>query len=185
MRINRIGNWAKTTALAGLLATSPIAKAQTHLNQGEKIIAVDTVELFEGQKALALLIDNDGNLNNFEKFAFRIYKKTPINHHSRLKGKKGFNELLSTQYVDTLVKSFKRYEDELTESTIYYVSGPRISSSALITTENDTVYATAPHKLNGRTEIPKALYDEISNFLKSIPKKEEHVVRSLDEFFPY
>lgn len=184
MRINRIGNWAKTTALAGLLATSPIAKAQAHLNQGEKIIAVDTVELFKGQKALALLIDNDGNLNNFEKFALRLYSKKPV-HDSKLKGRPGFRELLSTQYVDTLVKSFQRYENQSTESTIYYVAGPRISNSALITAENDTLYVTTPHKLNGRTNIPKALYDEISDFLKHVPKKEEHVVRSLDEFYPY
>lgn len=176
MKINRIGNWAKTTALAGLLATSPIAKAQAHLNQGEKNIAVDTVELFKGQKALALLIDNDGNLNNFEKFALRLYIKKPV-HDSKLKGRPGFREILSTQYVDTLVKSFQRYENQPTESTIYYVAGPKINSISTITTENDTVFVTAPEKFNSRTNIPKALYDEISNFLKSIPKKEEHIVK--------
>ena len=67
MKINRISNTIKTTALAGLLATSPLTtKAQVYTNGGERILARDTVELFKGKTAEALLIDNNGNYNTFE-----------------------------------------------------------------------------------------------------------------------
>ncbi len=184
MRINRIGNWAKTTVLAGLLATSPIAAKAQALNKGETVLARDTVELFNSRKAQALLIDTDGNFNNFEKFALNTVRSA-TSGHAKLQGKKGTRVIEETQYVDTLIRVFKKIEGESSEKLEYYLAGPWIKKGIVVENETGKVVANEASKTdmnavrqreNLRMEIPKALYDEIDSFLKHVAKKDEHVI---------
>jgi hypothetical protein len=191
MKINRISNTIKTTALAGLLATSPVAKAQEFLRFGEKTIGTDTVELFKGQRAALSVIDIDGNYNTFERVALSTKSQKPSKHQN-LKGKEGYVENRATQYIDTLVKVFTRIEDQSEEYAKYYVAGPQIRRNALFEKENDKLVSVfidsrykdidgvymVPHK---RMEIPKNVFEALKDFLKLTPVKEEHVVKSLDE----
>lgn len=192
MKTNRISNTIKTTALAGLLATSPLTiKAQVYTNGGEKILARDTVELFKGKTAEALLIDNNGNYNTFEKFALSTLNSKPSKHKD-LKGKEGYMKNWATQYVDTLVKVFTRIEGESEEYAKYYVAGPEIRRNALFEKETDklvSVFIDSRRKnIDGiqkfphnRMEIPEKLFNELKDFLKLTPVKEEHVVKKVED----
>ena len=186
MKTDRISNTIKTTALAGLLATSPVAKAQ-FLRFGEKTIATDTVELFKGQRAALLAIDIDGNYNTFERVALSTKSQKPSKHRN-LKGKEGYRENRATQYIDTLVKVFTRIEGESEEYARYYVAGPGLQRDALFERDTDelvSVFIDDKYKSIGgieviphnRMEIPKNVFEALKDFLKLTPVKEEHVVK--------
>ena len=184
------GNKIKTWALAGLLATSPVAKAQNFLRFSEKTIATDTVELFKGQKAAALLIDIDGNYNTFERVALSTKSQKPSKHKD-LKGKEGYMQNRTTQYIDTLVKVFTRIEGESGEYAKYYVAGPRLQRDALFEKETGKLVSIFTEKKyeniggikdipHDRMEIPKNVFEALKDFLKLTPVKEEHVVKKPD-----
>lgn len=184
----------KTGIFAGLLALSPFSAKGQYVHYGEEILARDTVELFKGQKAEALLIDNDGNPKNFEKFAISTLTKFQLKHKD-LKGREGYMKHSSTQYVDTLVRQHVRDDGNGTDSYKYYVIGPNIQQHALIDKENDKVVKyfidrefkgkpvsgvyEMPHN---RMEIPEELYNELDKFLKNAPRKEEQVVKEENIF---
>ena len=70
----------KTGVLAVLLGLSPLSAKAQYVHHGEKVLARDTVELLRKQKAEALLIDNDGNPNNFERFAISTLRQFKSKH---------------------------------------------------------------------------------------------------------
>ena len=176
MRINRIGNWAKTTILASLLATSPIAAKAQALNKGETVLARDTLTKMNSHVMEALLIDCDGNYNNFEKFALNTKNKYSKNLRNN---KKGYLEYRATQYVDTLIRVFTKYGSDSKEIEEYYVAGPRLQSKILKERETEQILNNPKIEQieHFRMEISEKIYNEIADFLKNIQKKEEHVVK--------
>lgn len=148
MRINRIGNWAKTTILAGLLVTAPLSAKSQIIKNGEKILARDTVELMNGKKAQALLIDTDGNQNNFERFALNRVIRSNSSGHKSLNGEKGFDQIENTQYVDTLVRVFKKTEGQPVEELEYYVAGPSLRKNIVIERKSGKIVANSASKTN-------------------------------------
>jgi len=198
MKINQIQNInfktnkMKTFALATLLSTSPMAaKAQNFLRFSEKTIGTDTVELFKGQRAALSVIDIDGNYNTFERVALSTKSQKPSKHKD-LKGKEGYMQNRTTQYIDTLVKVFTRIEGESEEYAKYYVAGPRLQRDALFEKETDklvSVFTDSRYKNIGgikdiphdRMEIPKNVFEALKDFLKLTPVKEEHVVKKVED----
>lgn len=180
----------KTGILAGLLALSPFYAKGQYVHHGEKVLARDTVELFKGQKAEALLIDNDGNPNNFEKFAISTLRQFQFkSKHPKLNGSEGYMKTWRTQYVDTLLRESVRDDVKQQNYYRYYIVGPQIRRDALHNADSDivTYFIDSEYKgkepiagvyemKNQKMEIPEELYNELAKFLKNAPRKEEQVV---------
>lgn len=185
----------KTGIFAGLLALSPLsAKGQVYTHGGEKILARDTVELLGKQKAEVLFIDTDGNHNNFEKIAYSTLRKFN-SKHKILKGREGYMQEWSTQYVDTLVRQLVRDDVNGTDSYKYYVIGPDIRRTVLFDKETDTIVSYfTDYEYNGKTvsgvyemphermEIPEEQYNNLLEVLPSQRVKEEQVVKEENIF---
>lgn len=190
MRINRIGNWAKTTVLASLLAATPLTAKAQHLHSGEQILGRDTVNLFYGKTAQILGINSDGTAQYIDRLALYMQNKGPTGrgmNKKYLNGDEGYFIHDLTQYADSLVRVYERTEGNANITVSYYIVGPQVRRDAIYKKGTDefvtNIVDSSIPSYNGvqefphrRQEITKELYEWFKKFMPKEVVKDENVV---------